>query len=96
MTPVAKRPVFEMFEVTPEVTFETTGKTPLQRLVSEIADYKSQQRVSGVPVLEYWQRSKYPMMKQLAKGFLCCQPASVPSERSFSDSGYQMWDRRSK
>jgi hypothetical protein len=73
---------------------EITNRTPAQRLVSELADYKAQPIASGVPVLEYLEKSKYKILPKIVKAFACCLPSSVPSERCFSDSGYLMWDRR--
>ena len=58
VTPVAKRPIFQIFEVNTDVRNESTNRTPAQRLVSELADYKAQPIASGVPVLEYWEKSK--------------------------------------
>ncbi len=93
MLPVAKRPVFQLYEVQPEVR-DHSNRTVSQRLVSELAEYKNQQPVSGVTVLEFWKKSKMSVLPKIARAFLSCQPTSTPSERNFSDGGYTLWDRR--
>ena len=48
--------------------------------------------------LDWWcaNRSKYPILSQLAFKYLCITVTSVPSERMFSTTGQLTSDRRSK
>ena len=49
-------------------------------------------------MLNFWKthQTKYPQLFKLFKILYTIPATSTPSERLFSDAGYQVWDRRNK
>jgi hypothetical protein len=91
-SPVAKKnPILSLFHLNNQPA--TTERTPAQRLHIQLMSYKNEMAIPLAP-LSYWKCSTYDVLKIVALAVLSCQPTSTPSERAFSDTGYQMWERR--
>lgn len=91
ISPVAKRPLMAMFNFEPAV--ERSDLSPKQALENEIKKYSKEDR-SNVETIKFWKESKYKVLAEVALSVLACLATSTPSERSFSATGYQTWDRR--
>ena len=67
-------------------------------LENEIQRYSNTETTEVEDIYDYWfsKRESYVILSNLALMLLASSGTSVPSERLFSKSGYQLWDRRNR
>ena len=68
----------------------------IQVLKNELYDYLSEGKPTNI--YDFWENSKkkYPHVYNLFKIYYNICATSTTSERLFSDTGYQIWDRRNR
>ncbi len=73
-----------------------TNTFDLKTIKKEIKMYQLEAKCDDI--LRFWgdNETKYPMLFRISSIIFSAPSTSTPSERMFSNAGYQCWDRRNK